>query len=115
MMRRSYGELASNEGDTVYVRDLVIDVLRGEIRRGTETIDLTPTEFRLFLFLARTPGRVFSRPQIIDAVWRDDSDPDTERAVNVHIRRLREKVEIDPSHPTLILTVPEMGYRLSAD
>jgi hypothetical protein len=48
-MRRSYGELASNEGDIVYVRDLVIDVLRGELRRGDDTIDPTPTEFRLFL------------------------------------------------------------------
>ena len=115
LMRRAYGELASNSGDTVYVRDLVIDVLRGEVRRGKSTIDLTPTEFRLLLFLARNPGRVYSRPQIIEAVWRDDSDPDSERAVNVHVRRLREKVEIDPSRPTLVLTVPEMGYRLSPD
>ena len=115
LMRRAYGELASNSGDTVYVRDLVIDVLRGEVRRGKSTIDLTPTEFRLLLFLARSPGRVYSRPQIIEAVWRDDSDPDSERAVNVHVRRLREKVEIDPSRPTLILTVPEMGYRLSPE
>lgn len=115
LMRRAYGELASNSGDTVYVRDLVIDVLRGEVRRGKSTIDLTPTEFRLLLFLARSPGRVYSRPQIIEAVWRDDSDPDSERAVNVHVRRLREKVEIDPSRPTLVLTVPEMGYRLSPD
>ena len=115
LMRRAYGELASNSGDTVYVRDLVIDVLRGEVRRGKSTIDLTPTEFRLLLFLARSPGRVYSRPQIIEAVWKDDSDPDSERAVNVHVRRLREKVEIDPSRPTLVLTVPEMGYRLSPD
>lgn len=115
LIRRAYGELASNSGDIVYVRDLVIDVLRGEVRRGKKTIDLTPTEFRLLLFLARSPGRVYSRPQIIEAVWRDDSDPDSERAVNVHVRRLREKVEIDPSRPTLVLTVPEMGYRLSPD
>lgn len=115
LIRRAYGELASNNGDIVYVRDLVIDVLRGEVRRGKKTIDLTPTEFRLLLFLARSPGRVYSRPQIIEAVWRDDSDPDSERAVNVHVRRLREKVEIDPSRPTLVLTVPEMGYRLSPD
>ncbi|MCI0852191.1 MAG: response regulator transcription factor, partial [Chloroflexi bacterium] len=80
LMRRAYGELASNSGDTVYVRDLVIDVLRGEVRRGKSTIDLTPTEFRLLLFLARSPGRVYSRPQIIEAVWKDDSDPDSERA-----------------------------------
>ena len=115
LIRRAYGELASNSGDIVYVRDLVIDVLRGEVRRGKKTIDLTPTEFRLLLCLSLSPGRVYSRPQIIEAVWRDDSDPDSERAVNVHVRRLREKVEIDPSRPTLVLTVPEMGYRLSPD
>jgi DNA-binding response OmpR family regulator len=51
--------------------------------------------------------------QILDAVWGYEADVDGERAINVHIRRLREKVELDPSHPSLILTVPGIGYRLS--
>ena len=114
LLRRAYGELSSSESEVLYARDLVIDLQRAEVRRGNEAIELTPTEFRLLVFLARSPGQVFARSQIIEAVWRHDSDPDTERAVNVHVRRLREKVEVDPSRPTLILTVPDMGYRLAA-
>ena len=75
-------------------------------------LNLTPTEFRLLVHLAQHPGQVLSRAQILDAVWGYDSDVESERAVNVHVRRLREKVELDPSRPTLILTVPGMGYRL---
>jgi DNA-binding response OmpR family regulator len=56
---------------------------------------------------------VLSRGQILDAVWGYDADLESERIVNVHIRRLREKVEVEPSRPTLILTVPGMGYRLA--
>jgi two-component system response regulator SaeR len=54
-----------------------------------------------------------TRAQILDAVWGYAADVDSERTVNVHIRRLREKVEIDPSRPSLILTVPGIGYRLT--
>jgi len=80
--------------------------------RGNQLLNLTPTEFRLFVFLACHPGQALSRPQILDAVWGYDADVESERIVNVHVRRLREKVELDPSRPTLILTVPGIGYRL---
>ena len=73
---------------------------------------MTPTEFRLLVYLAHHPGQALSRTQIIDAVWGYTPDVESERTVNVHIRRLREKVEMDPSCPTLILTVPGIGYRL---
>ena len=55
----------------------------------------------------------FNRTQILDAVWGYEADVGGERTVNVHIRRLREKIELDPSRPSLILTVPGIGYRLS--
>ena len=75
-------------------------------------VDLTPTEFRLLVYLARHPGQALARAQIIDAVWGYTADVESERVVDVHVRRLREKVELDPSRPTLILTVPGIGYRL---
>lgn len=111
-LRRAYGELSSTDADMLYVGDLVIDRGRGQVWRGSQLIFLTPTEFRLLVYLAQHPGQALTRAQIIDAVWGFDADVDSERAVNVHIRRLREKVEIDPSSPQLILTVPSIGYRL---
>jgi DNA-binding response OmpR family regulator len=111
-LRRAYGELSSTDADILYAGGLVIDRGRGQVRRGKETLLLTPTEFRLLVYLARHPGQALSRAQILDAVWGYAPDVESERAVNVHIRRLREKVELDPSRPTLILTVPGIGYRL---
>ena len=94
--------------------DLLIDRGRGQVQRGDEPVNLTPTEFRLLVFLARHPGQALGRAQIIDAVWGHAADVESERAVNVHIRRLREKIELDPSRPALILTVPGIGYRIVA-
>jgi DNA-binding response OmpR family regulator len=113
LLRRTYGELSSADADLLYAGDLLIDRGRGQVWRGEALINLTPTEFRMLVFLARHPGQALSRAQIIDAVWGYAADVESERAVNVHIRRLREKVELDPSRPTLILTVPGIGYRLS--
>jgi DNA-binding response OmpR family regulator len=111
-LRRAYGELSSTGADLLYAGDLIIDQGRLQVQRGNETINLTPTEFRLLIFLAQHPGQALSRAQILDAVWGYAPDVESERAVNVHIRRLREKVEPDPSRPSLILTVPGIGYRL---
>jgi DNA-binding response OmpR family regulator len=112
LLRRSYGELSARDANLLYMGDLVIDRGRGLVSRGQQTLNLTPTEFRLLVFLAQNPGQALSRAQILDAVWGYDADLDSERAVNVHIRRLREKIETDPSNPTLLLTVPGIGYRL---
>jgi DNA-binding response OmpR family regulator len=65
----------------------------------------------LLCFLARHPGQALEREQILQAVWGYDAGVESDKIVNVHVRRLREKVEIDPGQPTLILTVPG-GYRL---
>jgi DNA-binding response OmpR family regulator len=114
LLRRAYGEFASADADLLYAGDLLIDRGRGQVQRGDELVNLTPTEFRLLVFLARHPGQALARAQIIDAVWGHAADVESERAVNVHIRRLREKIELDPSRPALILTVPGIGYRLVA-
>ncbi len=111
-LRRAYGELSSADADLLHVGELMIDRGRGQVWRNNQLILLTPTEFRLLVYLAQHPNQALSRTQILDAVWGYDADVDSERAVNVHIRRLREKVEIDPSNPSLIMTVPSIGYRL---
>jgi len=112
-LRRAYGDLAAAEADLLYAGDLVIDRGRAQVQRGNRLLNLTPTELRLLVYLAQNPGQALSRIQILDAVWGYDADVESERIVNVHIRRLREKVELDPSRPTLILTVPGIGYRLA--
>jgi DNA-binding response OmpR family regulator len=90
----------------------VIDLGQSRVWRGNQTIELTPTEFRLLTYLAQHPGQALSRGQILTAVWGYDATIEDDRTVNVHIRRLREKVELTPSRPALILTVPGVGYRL---
>ena len=114
LLRRAYGELSASDSDTLYARDLVIDRSRGQVWRGNDLLNLTPTEFRLLVYLAQHTGQALSRTQILDAVWGYDAEVESERAVNVHVRRLREKIELEPSRPSMILTVPGIGYRLTS-
>jgi len=114
LLRRSYGELATiNSNDIIYVADIVLDRASGQVSRGNESLNLTPIEFRLLSFFAQNRGQALSRQQILDAVWGYSADVESDRTVNVHIRRLREKIELDPSQPQIILTVPGIGYRLA--
>ena len=112
LLRRTYGDLSGSEGDMLYIGDLVINRTRGHVLRDDDVVNLSPTEFRLLVYLARHRGQTLSRTQILDAVWGYSSDVENEATVNVNIRRLREKLEYDPSKPTLILTVPGIGYRI---
>jgi DNA-binding response OmpR family regulator len=111
-LRRAYGEYAAARGELVFVRDLTIDLTSGQVQRADQLLNLTPTEFRLLAYLARHLGQALNRAQIIEEVWGHAPDLESERTVNVHIRRLREKVEPDPNQPELILTVPGIGYRM---
>jgi DNA-binding response OmpR family regulator len=111
-LRRAYGELSATDANVLYAGDLVIDRARGQAYRDDQPLNLTPTEFRLLVYLAQHPGQALTRAQILDSVWGYDSDVESDKIVNVHVRRLREKVELDPNRPTLILTVPGIGYRL---
>ncbi|MCB0192883.1 MAG: response regulator transcription factor [Anaerolineae bacterium] len=112
LLRRAYGEFSAADADRLYLGDLTLDRSSNQLRRGDELINLTPTEFKILVYLARHPGQALSRAQIVEAVWGHDADVESERTVNVHIRRLREKIELDPGQPTLVLTVPGIGYRL---
>jgi len=114
-LRRAYGDYASGDSAVLVVADLVLDQATGQARRGEEIIGLTPIEFRLLSYLAHHRGQALTRAQIVEAVWGYAPDLESERAVNVHIRRLREKIENDPSRPQLILTVPGLGYRLASE
>lgn len=86
----------------------------GLVRYKDEPVNLTRTEFRLLQTMASKPGRVFSREQLLNEVWGYDYFGDA-RLVDVHIRRLRAKVEDDPHDPKIIQTVRGMGYKVSED
>lgn len=111
-LRRAYGELASSEANLLFVDDLRIDLTRSQVWRGERLLNLTPIEYKLLIHLARHRNQALTRSQIVEAVWGYIADAESERTVNVHIRRLREKIELDPSRPQLLLTVPGVGYRL---
>jgi DNA-binding response OmpR family regulator len=112
-LRRAYGEYSLTESNSIVINDLVLDQITGQARRGDEPINLTPTEFRLLNYLARHRGQAVTRSQIVEAVWGYAPDVESEKTVNVHIRRLREKIELKPDQPSLILTVPGIGYRMA--
>ena len=116
LLRRAYGDLAGDAaGNQLFSGDLLINLDTAQVTRGSELITLTPTEYRLLVYLARHAGQALSREQLLQAVWDDAAGIESERTVNVHIRRLRQKVELDPGKPRYILTVPGIGYRLVTD
>jgi DNA-binding response OmpR family regulator len=116
-LRRRAGGVAPDRSpeevvlDADPVRPLVLNEGRGTVHRGAEQLPLTLTEFRLLCELAASPGRVFSRQALLERVWEHGFFGD-ERIVDVHVRRLRTKVETDPSAPRLVITVRGLGYRL---
>lgn len=99
--------------ESVEVGDLVIDVAGHEVRRNGVRINLTPLEFQLLLALAARPQQVFTREMLLEQVWGYHYKADT-RLVNVHVQRLRAKVEHDPDNPTIVQTVRGVGYRAGA-
>ncbi|WP_261166083.1 MtrAB system response regulator MtrA [Microbacterium sp. Marseille-Q6965] len=99
--------------DNLRVGDLTIDVAAHEVRRGDTLISLTPLEFELLVALASKPNQVFSREMLLEQVWGYHYKADT-RLVNVHVQRLRSKVERDPDDPKIVMTVRGVGYRAGA-
>ena len=101
---------AAEEPTSLGIGDLVIDVAAHTVYRGEDTISLTPLEFDLLLALARKPRQAFSRELLLQEVWGYRHPGDT-RLVNVHVQRLRSKVERDPERPEVVLTVRGVGYK----
>lgn len=101
------------ENTTITIGDLVIDVGGHTVTRGEQQIGLTPLEFDLLMCLARRPGQVFTRETLLQEVWGYRHAADT-RLVNVHVQRLRSKIERDPEKPDIVLTVRGVGYKAGA-
>jgi DNA-binding response OmpR family regulator len=110
VLRRADAGVA--EVERIEVAELVIDARRREVRRRGEVLALTTLEFDLLWFLAGHPDRVFTRRELMDEVWGYSAALDT-GTVTVHVRRLRAKVEDDPSHPRHLETVWGSGYRFT--
>jgi DNA-binding response OmpR family regulator len=110
LVRRSRG---SGQRQRIAIGDLEIAPQEGTVTRAGEPVELTKTEFKLLTELALEPGRVLSREELLERVWGYDYFGDS-RLVDVHVRRLRKKVELDPSNPTVVTTVRGMGYRIPA-
>jgi two-component system response regulator MtrA len=108
-LRRSPVEEPS-EGEHLRIADIDIDLMAHEVRRKGQAISLTPLEFDLLLALASKPRQVWTRDMLLQRVWGYRNAADT-RLVNVHIQRLRSKVELDPFNPRVILTMRGVGYR----
>jgi two-component system, OmpR family, response regulator MtrA len=100
----------SEPAEMLSIGDLTIDVPGHEVTRDGVAIQLTPLEFDLLVALARKPRQVFTREVLLEQVWGYRHAADT-RLVNVHVQRLRSKVETDPEHPEVVLTVRGVGYK----
>ena len=100
----------ADAAEHVRAGDLDLDVSGHQVRRDGQVISLTPLEFDLLVTLARTPWKVFTRDELLEQVWGYQHAADT-RLVNVHVQRLRAKIEHDPEHPTIVVTVRGVGYR----
>jgi DNA-binding response OmpR family regulator len=105
-------DAAGAGGDVVRRGDLLIDNTRMQVSRNGTPLDLTATEFQLFAALARQPGRIFTRAQLLDAVHGTDVEA-FERAIDTHVKNIRRKVEPDPRSPKYVLTIYGMGYKFA--
>jgi two-component system response regulator RegX3 len=109
---RSEGEVHHRE--RLHVGPLEIDLAGREVRVEGRSASLTPKEFDLLVVLARSPGRVFGRETLLQQVWGYDYLGDS-RTVDVHVQRLRRKIEPDPANPRYLLTVHGIGYKFAAE
>lgn len=116
LMRRvdALARNARMEAGSLAIAGLFIDPIAREATLGGKLLDLTPREFDLLYFFARQPGKVFSRMDLLNAVWGYQHEG-YEHTVNTHINRLRAKIEADPAQPTRILTVWGRGYKFAND
>jgi DNA-binding response OmpR family regulator len=103
---------AASRAEQLSFEDLELDAGTREVRKAGDPVRLTAKEFDLLWFLASNSRRVFSREQLMDRVWGYEAVVDT-GTVTVHVRRLRQKIEDDPSHPSFLETVWGVGYRFS--
>jgi len=101
---------AEPDEPVLQVGDLTVDLSLYRVRVGDREVDLTPKEFAFLALLARHPGRVFTRPQLLDAV-RGEGGESFDRAIDAHVKNLRRKLEPDTRNPRYVLTVYGVGYK----
>jgi DNA-binding response OmpR family regulator len=111
VLRRSGTEALLRERP-IRVADVEVDPRRMRVEVAGRSVDLTPTEFQLLATLAREPGRVFTRGQLLDAI-HGVAIESYERAIDAHVKNVRKKLEPDPRHPRYVLTVHGVGYRFT--
>jgi DNA-binding response OmpR family regulator len=109
VLRRVGGEVAT---EVIRVKDLVIDIPHRRVEREDIRIELTTTEFELLRILASSPGRVFTRGQLLDSI-RGVSFESYERAIDAHVKNLRKKLEPEPRRPAYVITVHGVGYKFA--
>jgi DNA-binding response OmpR family regulator len=110
VLRRT--QSGSTGADQFKAGDLTIDVPKMRVEQNGKALDLTTTEFQLLLTLARHPGRIFTRAQLLDAVRGTEVDS-FERAIDTHIKNIRRKIERDAKQPRYLLTVYGVGYKFA--
>ncbi|WP_438349706.1 response regulator transcription factor [Paenibacillus sp. FA6] len=116
-LRRMEGMVSKNmklDSDAIHIGNIRIDKKAYILTVDDKEVSLSSKEFELLYFLANNPNQVFTKSQLLDAIWGYNSLGD-ENTITVYIRRLREKVEADPSHPIYIRTVWGVGYKLNVD
>jgi DNA-binding response OmpR family regulator len=102
---------AAGDASEVYrFGDVEVDFTRAEVRRGGNPVETTPLELKLLSTFVHRRGRILTREQLLDDVWRPDSSP-TDRAIDNHIMNLRRKIEPDPQQPRYLVSVRGLGYR----
>ena len=106
------GAEASERSGTVRIGDLQVDLEGYEVRLAGEPVRLTSKEFEIVALLASSPGKVFTREQILEHIWGESEGMDL-RSVTVFVRRIREKIEPDPAEPRYLLTVWRVGYKFA--
>lgn len=109
VMRR-YGKA----NQTMRFGELSIDQSRGQVKRGGEEIFLSALEYRLLLYFASHQGQLVTRKQLLSEIWDMAGEFVNDNTLTVYIKRLREKIEVDPQNPVLIVTVRGMGYRVAS-
>ena len=112
VLRRT--ERPPDASDVIRVGEVTLDIARMRVRVGDRAVELTPTEFQLLAALARSPGRIFTRAQLLDAL-HGVAFESYERAIDAHVKNIRRKLEPDPREPRFLLTVYGVGYRFADD
>jgi DNA-binding response OmpR family regulator len=119
VLRRSVRTARADGDGRLRIGDVTLDLTEHQVevrdlRGGRRSVQLTPTEFKLLLVLARAPGQAFSREELQQSLWGDSTTTDadaTYSSVNAHVSGLRDRLENDPKHPRYLVTVRNVGYR----